>query len=147
MCWVKINIDVALENDVAAIAVVARDNTGTILSWKSKIIPLCTPSFAEASAAEFPIDLASSFNWLVVVFSSNAKLIMEALSSRDNSSMWDVYCLLDICFVNLNTIPFWFAAYAPRSSNFLAHNIAKWFLFCCCNNLRVPDTLPFYIVL
>ena len=61
LCWVKINLDAALGNEFAAIAVVARDHAGTILSWKSKIIPRCAPLFAKASTTKLAIDFGYFF--------------------------------------------------------------------------------------
>ncbi|KAL5564798.1 hypothetical protein UlMin_027962 [Ulmus minor] len=115
----------------AAVACVARDSKGDIISWGSKIIPLCSPLVAEACAAEFAIDFASSAKWTAVNFSGDAKVVLDALSSLKSNVIWSISAILDNCILKLNSLVFWSFTFAPREANMLAHNLARWALFCC----------------
>ncbi|KAL5566025.1 hypothetical protein UlMin_029189 [Ulmus minor] len=131
--WVKINMDAAIGVSVAAVACVAHDSKGDILSWGSKIIPLCSPLVAEACAAEFAIDFAASSRWSAVNFAGDAKIVLDALSSLRSNVFWSISAVLDNCILKLNSFVFWSFSFAPREANFLAHNLARWALFCSCN--------------
>ncbi|KAL5559912.1 hypothetical protein UlMin_036123 [Ulmus minor] len=131
--WVKINMDAAIGASDAVVACVARDSKGDIISWGSKIISVCSPLVAEACAAEFAIDFASSSRWSAVNFAGDAKVVLDALSSLKSNVFWSISAILDNCILKLNSFVFWSFSFAPREANILAHNLARWALFCCCN--------------
>ncbi|KAL5538575.1 hypothetical protein UlMin_045894 [Ulmus minor] len=131
--WVKINMDAAIGASVVAVACVARDPKGDIISWGSKNIPVCSPLVAEACAADFAIDFASSSRWSAVNFSDDAKVVMDALSSQKSNVFWSISAILENCILKLNSLVFWSFSFAPREANMLAHNLAQWALFCFCN--------------
>lgn len=56
--WVKLNMDTAIGATTVAVSCVACDSHGSIICWKSKIIPTCSPLIAEAYATEFAINVA-----------------------------------------------------------------------------------------
>ncbi|KAL5582063.1 hypothetical protein UlMin_014505 [Ulmus minor] len=146
--WMKINMDADVGSSIAAIACVARDPKGVIISWVSKTIPVCSPLVAEACAAEFAIDFASSSRWPAVNFSGDAKVVMEALSSLKSNIFWSTSTILENCILKLNSLTYWSFSFAPREANVLAHNLAQWALFCCCNahNVSSPPSAVFLML-
>ncbi|KAL5574920.1 hypothetical protein UlMin_016619 [Ulmus minor] len=123
--WVKINMDATIGTSAATISCVARDSKGDIISWACKAIPACSPLVAEACAADFVIDFASSSHWSAVNFSGDAKVVMDALSSLKSNVFWSFSSILENCILKLNSLSFWSFSFAPREANILAHNLAQ----------------------
>ncbi|KAL5567274.1 hypothetical protein UlMin_030438 [Ulmus minor] len=146
--WVKINMDAAIGTSVAAIGTsvaaiscVARDSKGNIISWVSKVIPVCSPLVVEACAAAFAINFASSSRWSAVNFSGDAKVVMDALSSLKSNVFWSISAILENCILKLNSLAFCSFSFAPREANILAHNLAQWAFFCFCNAQNAASPL------
>jgi hypothetical protein len=57
---IKLNVDVAMINNIAALAVVARGDDGKVLKAWTKLVQLDDPLVAEAAAALWALDLAIS---------------------------------------------------------------------------------------
>ncbi|KAL5553551.1 hypothetical protein UlMin_040952 [Ulmus minor] len=140
--WVKLNMDAAVGASTAAISCVACDSHGSIICWKSKIIPTCSSLIAEAYIAKFAIDVAIVAPWTVVKFSSDAKIVLDALSSLKSSVNWFINAILNNYISKLNSITFWSFSFVPRVANILAHNVVKWTFCCFCNAQVTGATLP-----
>ncbi|KAL5550337.1 hypothetical protein UlMin_000513 [Ulmus minor] len=82
--WIKINLDVAIRNDIAVIACVARDAGGSIVKWAAKQISTSSPLTAKALDAFFVVELAVIARWAFVMFASNSKIVVNALNASSD---------------------------------------------------------------
>ncbi|KAL5545444.1 hypothetical protein UlMin_005131 [Ulmus minor] len=144
--WIKLNFDASLVGNRASLACVARNNEGTIIGWTCRRLTAPTPLSAEAMAAKVAIDMACQANWHSIILEGDSKDVLDSLSSRNCSSVWAIFVILDICLYKLAAILVWHAISVPRTRNFLtrnflAHNIARWGNSFDCNVL-LPSVLP-----
>uniref|UniRef100_A0A2N9F080 RNase H type-1 domain-containing protein n=1 Tax=Fagus sylvatica TaxID=28930 RepID=A0A2N9F080_FAGSY len=78
---IKLNVDVAISMDIAAIFVVARNYHGHIMKAWAKLIESMYPSLAEASAIYWALEQAECEKYKSICVESDAKSCIDALSS------------------------------------------------------------------
>ena len=59
---IKMNVDAALSQSNAALAVIAKDNARAVVKVWTKIIPLCSPILAETEAILWALHLVTGEN-------------------------------------------------------------------------------------
>ncbi|KAL0430926.1 UNVERIFIED_CONTAM: hypothetical protein Sradi_0718600 [Sesamum radiatum] len=133
-CWeapargfVKINSDGAIINETKEIgaAVIARNELGSCLAWKSCRFPHSDdPLLAESKAALMAINLALEFNWHNVIFEEDCKNFIERLLSvvEDNSSSGP---LVNDARQLMNSFATCQVKFIGRALNFHAHVLAR----------------------
>ncbi|KAL5557491.1 hypothetical protein UlMin_039727 [Ulmus minor] len=128
--WIKVNSDAAISISEVVIACVARDCKGVIISWSSRKLSPCSPLMAEALALELALKMACDAGWKYAIFASDSKIVIDALNSRNSDSPWAISSILDNCSLLVTYFSACSLVFAPRLSNLLAHNLAKWCLAC-----------------
>ena len=77
----KLNVDAAVSNTKASIAVVARNHDGIAIKVRAKIINLCSPIQAEATAILWAVHLAKDEAWTHIIVEGDARCCFDALSN------------------------------------------------------------------
>ena len=121
----KLNIDAAIRHDLAAIAVVARDQKGIITNAWAKEIELSDPVVAEAAAINWALQLAANEEFANICVESDAKVCIDALAGSIDDCWWNIRAItarsLDLA-VNFDSCNF---LWAGRNANQVAHMLAK----------------------
>ena len=141
------NVDAALSQSNAALAVIARDNAGAVVKVWTKIIPLCSPILAETEAILWALHLAAGDNWRNIIVESDSKFSIDAILDGLGNTRWTISTkVFDIkCFAMSfsSCLFFWI----KRSGNSAAHAAAKYALAClsslCLFQGNLPATLAF----
>ena len=84
----KLNVDAAVSNSLTALAVVARDHTGTPIKTWIKSYCSCLPAQAEAAAVFWAVNLALAEGWTKVVIEGDVKDCFDALSVQGLQPNW-----------------------------------------------------------
>lgn len=86
--WIKLNVDAALSDSHAAIAVVARNHLGVpVKSW-ARITKRTSPLLAETEALLWAVQLAKAENWTHVIFKGDSKIYFDAINSPNLPCQW-----------------------------------------------------------
>ena len=80
-CWIKINVDAALNSSRTALASVARDHHGEVLFLWGTRHQLCSPAQAEADALLWAVKLAIHGQWSSVIFEGDVKNCFNVVSN------------------------------------------------------------------
>ena len=131
-CWeappidfTKLNIDAALSSDKATIAVIARDQSGTIINAWAKQNDILDPTVAEANAIHWALELASSFGFKKVIVESDAKNCIEDLSGHPDSSNWRISAVSSQLLDLVSCFSYCKLQWVRRDANQVAHSLAK----------------------
>lgn len=87
--WLKINIDAAFKGNKAALGVVVRDNHGCVKLLANKLSPCESATVAELKAIEWSMALAEENGWDRVMWSSDAKFIIQDINSKHDPMGWE----------------------------------------------------------
>ncbi len=124
MGCIKLNVDAALLQSSARIAVIARNEDGMIIKAWAKSVLTCKPLLAEAHAIQWAIILAKAENWSKIMIESDSKVCIEALV-LEQSCEWSISVL---CInVKLLALEFSFCEFCwvNCKANMVAHTLAK----------------------
>ena len=140
---VKLNVDVAycLENKVASLGMVVRNDTGTICLWAiMKICNVESPLHAELKAITFGLEVTRDNSFLSILVESDSLLaIQEILKHQRSFCQWESI-ISDITDMSLEYGHCRFN-HIRRYANEYAHNVAK--LPCELGNYIVwRNTIP-----
>ncbi|PON57500.1 hypothetical protein PanWU01x14_174060 [Parasponia andersonii] len=75
--WIKINVDVAIRNDVAIATAVARDDQGTVLDAYTSVVQLTYPLVIEVAAMLLGIHLTREQYWPKKVIESDCMQLVN----------------------------------------------------------------------
>ena len=122
----KLNTDAALKDGKATLAVVARDDTGTIINCWAKHYPTSDPRTAESVALLWALELAKDNHFYAVVVESDAKVCIEALTVDSSTTPWKIHSL--VANINFLALEFSFCVlcWVQRDANGVAHALAKF---------------------
>lgn len=122
----RVFIDAAFSNGVSAAGVVVRNEEGVVSLLATAIHP-CNSAFeAEMKAVSFAANVISRFNFQMVSFYSDAKLVVDALSLAKSP----VWTFQPLCIATIDALASCngSASWIPRTLNQSAHFLAKWAL-------------------
>jgi hypothetical protein len=125
LCF-KINYDTAIRRNFSAQAAVCRDSTGAIIQVLTRISPLCTPLYGEATAALLAATLCSSMGLSHVTFEGDSLTVNLAINNPTITQDWRISSIISEFFSTISSTPSWSASNINRSENFCAHYEADW---------------------
>ncbi|KAL0013188.1 hypothetical protein SO802_000257 [Lithocarpus litseifolius] len=140
--YIKINIDAAISDTYATIAVVARDHHGVPIKIWARLIKETFPLKAETAALLWAVQLAKMENWSCVIIEGDAKVCFDAINAPNQPFPWCIRTQL------LNTIAvaeFFFSCsfvWISRTGNGVAHQVAKFSLLSHLAFMLLLDNLP-----
>ena len=139
---IKLNVDVAVSNTLTALAVVARDHTGTPIKAWIKPYCKCLPTQAEAAAVLWAVNLALAEGWTKVMIEGDAKECFDALSDPSLHPSWVISNF--VCDILAFSRAFCSVSFVwvRRVCNSAAHCAAKLSLRTHCFMSFLTDSLP-----
>ena len=129
--WIKLNVDVAVSENVTTLAVVDRNKNGEVLKVWAKMHEWCSPLQAETAAVLWTIQLALSENWQHIIIKGDAKSCFNPLTISELQPDWSIATIisniLDLrnFFLNCNF------RWVRRCCNTVAHEAAKYAIGFC----------------
>ena len=126
---IKLNVDAAFQQDpVSALAVVARNHLGEVLSIWAKKHHSSSPVIAEGEALYWAVNLAIKEGWKSVIFEGDAKNCFDPLINPDLSPEWLTHNIIyNICSLVV-AFDFVYFCWVRRSCNSAAHVAVKFAL-------------------
>ena len=139
---VKLNVDAAISQSKAALAVIARNESGVVLKVWAKSIPLCSPPFAEIEAILWALIIANRENWRYIAVESDSKISIDDILDPSGSPVWAIStCVFNICQLAKSFSSCLFS-WINRSGNAATHVTAKYALNYLGSLCFVPGNLP-----
>ena len=89
--WIKINVDAIVSANLASIAVVSRNHSGTPIKIWARTIKKTTPLQAKTEALHWVVQLAKIEDWRYVIFKGNAKQFFDAINSPNIPYSWSIH--------------------------------------------------------
>ena len=78
----KFNVDAALKDGLATLAVIVRSDSGHVMNGWTKRYDTTDPCTAEAAAILWAMKLAKKNNYLKILVEGNAKICIEAITEE-----------------------------------------------------------------
>ena len=126
----KLNVDVAVFENVTALVMVARNKNGEVLKVWAKMYEWCSPLQVEAAAVLWAIRLALSENWQHIIIEGDAKSCFDPLIISELQPDWPIATIisniLDLHNFFLNCNFCW-----VRCCNTATHEAAKYAIRFC----------------
>jgi ribonuclease HI len=129
---VKLNVDAACSSDSSWLAVVARDDQGSILKGWTKVFCSCEAVVAEAKAILWAVQIAKSENFQSVIIEGDAKVCFDAINGDLEKCNWTIAFQCNDMVVLSKKFESCTFCWIKRDANFVAHSLAK---FASCNKL------------
>ena len=92
------HVDASIAQNNSALAVVARNEHGTVLKARSKILPKRSPIAAETEAILWVLHLARGENWRVIIVESDSKISIDAILDYTGCPQWAISSLVSDIF-------------------------------------------------
>uniref|UniRef100_A0A2N9JAY5 RNase H type-1 domain-containing protein n=1 Tax=Fagus sylvatica TaxID=28930 RepID=A0A2N9JAY5_FAGSY len=92
--WLILNLALTLFGGIATLAVIARDDSGSILQCWTKRCYTIDPCFAEAAALLCALELARDNHFLKIMVEGDAKICIEAISASSNTIPWKIFSIV-----------------------------------------------------
>nr|POE61328.1 hypothetical protein CFP56_48900 [Quercus suber] len=123
---IKLNVDAATRSSGSALAVVARNHLGEVLSIWAKKHYNSSLAIVEAESLYWAMNLAVKEGWKSVIFEGDAKNCFDPLINLDLSLEWLTHNI--ICNIRSLAVAFVFVnfCWVRRTCNSAAHEAAKW---------------------
>ena len=86
----KLNVDAACSSDSSWLAVVARDDQGSILKGWTKAFRSCEAVVAEAEAILWAVQIARSENFHSIIIEGDAKICFDAINGDLEKCSWAI---------------------------------------------------------
>ena len=128
--WIKFNFDAAVKLDKVVLAMVCRDNSGSIVAAESQEECPGEPLWAESKAALLVASLARREGFDRVVLEGDAQLVIKAILNPSTTPHWSINAIIEDIRLILNSFVCWNASFVFRDSNSVAHSLAQWAYFC-----------------
>lgn len=125
---IKLNVDTVTESSGSALAVVARNHLGEVLSIWAKKHHSSSLAIAEAESLYWAMNLVVKQGWKSMIFEGDAKNCFDPLINPDLSPEWlihNIICNIRSLAVAFGSINF---CWVRRTCNFAAHEVAKFAL-------------------
>ena len=124
--WIKLNVDAALSNSKASLAVVARDHNSLVINVWARLVRIHSLLQDEADAFLWAFQLSNREHRSHVIFKDDAKACFDSLSSTEltvdlsiHATLSNILSLAE-CFVDCSSI------WVKRICNSVAHAAAKF---------------------
>ena len=125
---IKFNCDAAVGGSFSCIVVVARNWRGEVVLALSRRVNTTIPLQAEAEALLWATHLAAELFMDLVIFESDSKSCIVALSNRLAGVSWRIRSCLSDIFLYLADHPSWSFKWIRREANGASHALARWSL-------------------
>ncbi|KAK9995900.1 hypothetical protein SO802_020586 [Lithocarpus litseifolius] len=125
---IKLNVDAATRSSGSALAVVARNHLGDVLSIWVKKYHNSSPAIAEAESLYWAMNLAVKEGWKSVILEGDAKNCFDPLINPDLSPEWhthNIICNIHSLAIAFDSVNF---RWVRRTCNSTAHEAAKFAL-------------------
>lgn len=142
--WLKVNTNAAFKNGLAAPAMVVRDDYGGMVLTMTKLIGCKNAWCAEFPAVNWATRITEQKGWTKVLWSSDAKGIIETINSLEELDAWETSS--NIMQIRERCASFsWQLLWNPRLANQATNSIANFsltnnadFLFNCSDFYLLP---------
>jgi ribonuclease HI len=122
----KFNVDAALKDGLATLAVIVRSDSGHVLNGWPKRYDTTDPCTAEAAAILWAIELAKENNYLKILVEGDAKICIEVITEVAATIPWRILSLVNIIMVLALEFPSCSFCWVRRDANGMAHSLAKF---------------------
>ena len=141
----KFNVDAALKDGLATLAVIVRSDSGHVMNGWTKRYDTTDPCTAEAAAILWAMKLAKKNNYLKILVEGNAKICIEAITEVVATIPWRILSLVNIIMVLALEFPTCSFCWVRTDANGMAHSLAKFTssLPSCffCNSSNLPPSV------
>ena len=86
----NLNVDAACSSDSSWLAVVARDDQGSILKGWTKVFHSCEAVVAEAESILWAVQIAKSENFQSIIIEGDAKVCFDAINGDLEKCSWAI---------------------------------------------------------
>jgi hypothetical protein len=90
----KLNVDAALKDGVATLAVVVRNDMGHVINGWAKKVETTDPATVEAAALLWALEIAVENKFTKIVVEGDAKLCIDAITIETTSIPWRIHNLV-----------------------------------------------------
>ena len=129
---VKLNVDAACSSNSSWLAVVARDDQGSILKGWTKVFRSCKAVVTKAKAILWAVQIEKSENFQSVIIKGDAKVCFDAINGDLEKCSWAIAFQCNDMVVLSKKFESCTFCWIKRDANFVAHSLAK---FASCNKL------------
>ena len=144
--WIKLNFDVAIREDKASVAVVARDQRGKLIGAWTEQLEQTKPLLGEAKATWLAIKKAADEGFKRIILEGDALNVIEPLKNKAVIPHWRIKAVLeDILFLvkYFDNVSF---SFIYRDSNIIAHLLAQWAaLLNWCGAISISNLSPMLV--
>ena len=125
--WLKANVDASYKEGTSALALVVRDEQGRVVFLASQLESAENAMVAELKALVWALQIAKERSWQQVVWSSDAKTIVDEVLASYEPCGWESRYSILLCRKLLQERS-WILVWNARSSNTVADVTAKFTL-------------------
>uniref|UniRef100_A0A2N9G2U3 CCHC-type domain-containing protein n=1 Tax=Fagus sylvatica TaxID=28930 RepID=A0A2N9G2U3_FAGSY len=100
----KLNVDAALKDGVATLAVVVRNDMGHVINGWAKKVETTDPATVEAAALLWALEIAVENKFTKIVVEGDAKLCIDAITIETTSIPWRIHNLVHIYWPGMELI-------------------------------------------
>jgi ribonuclease HI len=141
----KLNVDAALKDGMATLAVVVRKDIGHVINGWAKKVETTDLATVEATTLLWALEIAVENKFTKIVVEADAKLCIDAITIETTSIPWRIHSLVH----SLKVLAFEFSVcsfcWVRRDANGVAHSLAKFAssLNSCfsCNSSNLPPSV------
>uniref|UniRef100_A0A2N9GBJ0 RNase H type-1 domain-containing protein n=1 Tax=Fagus sylvatica TaxID=28930 RepID=A0A2N9GBJ0_FAGSY len=122
---IKLNVDAAMKNNEATIAVVARNADGYVLTSCPKKIKVDDPCIAEAAAIAWAVEIAKAENFMDIMVEGDTKVCIDAVAGATDKPPWRIQSFVDdiaILIVKFNSCCF---CWVGRDANSMKNKMQR----------------------
>lgn len=123
--WIKLNVDAALSESSFALAVVARNSSGSVIKVWTKLHIRCPPLVAEASAILWAVQLAHQENWNHIIIEGDAKNGIDPLALENAIPDWSIVNIISSILNFKTSFLGCLFRWVKKNSDVAAHAAAK----------------------
>ncbi|PON70489.1 Ribonuclease H-like domain containing protein [Trema orientale] len=123
--WYKINSDVAVRSDHSVCSAVGRDSQGVIVFATTTRVNVTEPSVGEALALKEGLSQVLLRKLQPAVLESDCQELISTLQGSLQPA-WNICSIVEEILLMARCVGVIEFSYTPRSTNYLAHNLAKW---------------------
>ncbi|KAL3833012.1 hypothetical protein ACJIZ3_007748 [Penstemon smallii] len=140
--WFKANSDAAFKNGDAALAVVIRNSSGSVVFASSRSTPCINAKVAEALAIRDACKFLNEIGVHNIIFECDCLLVVQAILFWEENMDWAISSIILEIREFWASWPKWRFKFVSRSVNCAAHNLAAWAFPRSLSLCLSPDCLP-----
>lgn len=143
---VKINFDIAVQDNWLCAAVVCRNWKGDIHKVRFHKWPGSNPLKGEARAARLACSLALEFEGRDVVLEGDAQIVVNQVLESNRTPDWMIEAEKYTIRALFKNRCRWKLQWTPREGNMMAHKLARWGFHVVHRVDFIADDIPLHIV-